>query len=153
MNHALQAQELLSEKYKVAADVWSVTSYKELHRDAMETERWNLLHPGEEPRKSYIAECFEGEDGVIVATSDYVKALPESIAQAFGRPVVSLGTDGYGRSESRENLRDWFEVDYRFVTLATLSALAREAEFTTADVLKAIKALEIDVDKTDPMSV
>jgi pyruvate dehydrogenase E1 component len=153
MNHALKAQELLDEKYKIAADVWSVTSYKELHRDAMATERWNMLHPGEAPRRSYVAECFADEEGVIVASSDYVKAMPESIAQAFGRPVVSLGTDGYGRSETRENLRDFFEVDYRFITLATLTALAREGAVKPADVKKAIKALDIDVDKLDPMSV
>ncbi|MYA24716.1 MAG: pyruvate dehydrogenase (acetyl-transferring), homodimeric type, partial [Gemmatimonadetes bacterium] len=102
INSALKAQSLLEEKYQVSADVWSITSYKALHRDGLDAERWNRMHPGEKPRLSYIEQCLAKERGVYVMASDYVKALPESIARWFPNPPVSLGTDGFGRSEIRE---------------------------------------------------
>ena len=151
MNKALEAQEILEEDYKVAADVWSITSYKELHRDGLQAERWNRMHPAEPARKSYVQECLEDEKGVFVIASDYVKALPDSISRYFPRPPVSLGTDGFGRSEGREELRDFFEVDARFIALGALSALAREGELEQSVVLEAMERLEIDPDKADPM--
>ena len=150
-NSALKAQSLLEEKYQVSADVWSITSYKALHRDGLDAERWNRMHPGEKPRLSYIEQCLAKERGVYVMASDYVKALPESIARWFPNPPVSLGTDGFGRSEIREALRDHFEVDYRFIALGALSALAREGQIENDVVAQAMKDLEIDPAKPNPI--
>ncbi len=147
----LKAQALLEEKYGVAADVWSVTSYKELYRDGHQAERWNRLHPNEEPCVPYVTQCLAKAPGVLVAASDYVKALPDSIARWCPRPLVSLGTDGFGRSETRPALRDFFEVDARFVTLATLQALAQEKQIKPQVVEQAIRELEIEPEKPDPM--
>ena len=151
INSALKAQSILEEKYQVSADVWSITSYKALHRDALDSERWNRMHPGETPRLSYIEQCLAKERGVYVMASDYVKALPESIARWFPNPPVSLGTDGFGRSETREALRDHFEVDYRFIALGALSALAREGLIESAVVVQAMKDLDIDPAKPNPI--
>ena len=151
INSALKAQILLEEKYQVSADVWSITSYKALHRDALDAERWNRLHPGEKPRLSYIEQCLSKERGVYVMASDYVKALPESIARWFPNPPVSLGTDGFGRSETREALRDHFEVDYRFIALGALSALAREGQIECDVVVQAMQDLQIDPARPNPI--
>ena len=151
INSALKAQSILEEKYQVSADVWSITSYKALHRDALDSERWNRMHPGEKPRLSYIEQCLAKERGVYVMASDYVKALPESIARWFPNPPVSLGTDGFGRSETREALRDHFEVDYRFIALGALSALAREGQIENDAVVQAMKDLDIDPAKPNPV--
>ncbi len=151
INSALKAQSLLEEKYQVSADVWSITSYKALHRDALDAERWNRMHPGEKPRLSYIEQCLAKERGVYVMASDYVKALPESIARWFPNPPVSLGTDGFGRSETREALRDHFEVDYRFIALGALSALAREGQIECDVVVQAMQDLEIDPARPNPI--
>ena len=151
INSALKAQNLLEEKYQVSADVWSITSYKALHRDALDAERWNRLHPGKKPRLSYIEQCLAKERGVYVMASDYVKALPESIARWFPNPPVSLGTDGFGRSETREALRDHFEVDYRFIALGALSALAREGQIECDVVVQAMQDLAIDPAKPNPI--
>ena len=151
INSALKAQSILEEKYQVSADVWSITSYKALHRDALDSERWNRMHPGEPPRLSYIEQCLAKERGVYVMASDYVKALPESIARWFPNPPVSLGTDGFGRSETREALRDHFEVDYRFIALGALSALAREGQIEYDAVVQAMKDLDIDPAKPNPI--
>jgi pyruvate dehydrogenase E1 component len=147
---AIKAQEILGKKYDVAADVWSVTSYKELYRDGHAAERWNRLHPAEKPRVPYVSQCLGDAPGALVAASDYVKALPDSISRWCPRPLVSLGTDGFGRSETRRALRDFFEVDARFIVLATLQELARQGEIQPAVVAKAIKDLDIDPDKVDP---
>ena len=151
INSALKAQSILEEQYQVSADVWSITSYKALHRDALDSERWNRMHPGEPPRLSYIEQCLAKERGVYVMASDYVKALPESIARWFPNPPVSLGTDGFGRSETREALRDHFEVDYRFIALGALSALAREGQIEYDAVVQAMKDLDIDPAKPNPI--
>jgi pyruvate dehydrogenase E1 component len=137
----------------VAADVWSVTSYKELHRSAVEAQRWNLLHPEQPPRQAYVTELLSGTSGVYVAASDYMKVLPESIAKWLPGRLISLGTDGFGRSETRRALRDFFEVDHRFVTLAALSGLAQEGRLKSAAVTQAIRKLDIDPNKLDPWTV
>ncbi|HJQ68979.1 MAG TPA: pyruvate dehydrogenase (acetyl-transferring), homodimeric type [Blastocatellia bacterium] len=152
LNEVVEASRILAEQYNVAADVWSVTSYKELYRDGHEVERWNALHPSEKPRAPYVTSCVADAPGVFVAASDYVKALPDSISQWLPRPLISLGTDGYGRSDARDALREFFEVDRRFVTLATLVALAREKKIKTDVVQKAIKDLGIDPEKADPFT-
>ena len=151
LNEALKAQALLEEKYGVAADVWSITSYKELYRDGHEVERWNRLHPLEPPRVPYVSSCLKDALGVCVAASDYVKALPDSISRWFPRPLVSLGTDGFGRSDSRRALRDFFEVDARHITLATLAALRQEKKLKPEVVQKAMQDLEISPEKVNPM--
>lgn len=151
LNEALRAQKLLGEKYGVAADVWSITSYKELYRDGHAVERWNRLHPLEPPRVPYVTSCLKDALGVCVAASDYVKALPDSISRWFPRPLVSLGTDGFGRSDSRRALRDFFEVDARHITLATLAALWQEKKLKPEVVQKAMQDLEISPEKVNPM--
>ncbi|MFA6110467.1 MAG: pyruvate dehydrogenase (acetyl-transferring), homodimeric type, partial [Candidatus Latescibacterota bacterium] len=153
LNQALAAQELLAERYGVAADVWSLTSFKELHRDGHATERWNRHHPGEPPRTGYLEGLLQGEEGAFVVASDYVRALPDSISRWFPRRPVVLGTDGFGRSDSREALRDFFEVDARFIALAALTGLAREDRLEWKKVRRAMKELEIDPGKADPVLV
>ncbi|ADI15299.1 pyruvate dehydrogenase (acetyl-transferring), homodimeric type [Truepera radiovictrix] len=149
MNEVLKAQALLAD-YKVAADVWSVTSYKALHQDALRVERHNRLHPEQEPQTPFVYDALKEAEGVFVAASDYLKLLPDALARHLPRPMVSLGTDGFGRSEAREELRDHFEVDARFITLATLQALAQEGKVDKSVVAKALKDLEINPDKLDP---
>jgi pyruvate dehydrogenase E1 component len=151
LNEVLRAQELLGEKYQVAADVWSITSYKELHQDGVDVERWNLLHPGETPRVPFVTQCVSGSPGVFVAASDYVRALPDSISRFFPRPLHSLGTDGFGRSDSRAALRDFFEVDARFIVLSTLAALCREKKVGPDVVRQAMLDLKIDPEKVNPL--
>jgi pyruvate dehydrogenase E1 component len=146
----LKAQQILAEKYGVAADVWSVTSYQELYRDGHAAERWNRLHPTEKPRVPYVAQALGGSEGVIVAASDYMKALPDMIDRWLPRRLSSLGTDGFGRSESRASLRDFFEVDAKHVVVATLDALARDGKIEGARVAQAIKDLGIDPEKSNP---
>ena len=152
LNEVVKAQQILAERYGVAADVWSVTSYKELRRDALACERWNRLNPGEKPRVPYVAEAFAKAPGVFVAASDYVAALPDSIAKWLPGSLQSLGTDGFGRSESRAALRDFFEVDARYVVLATLQALAKEKQVPAKVVKQAVKDLNIDPQKPDPLT-
>ncbi len=149
LNEVVKAQELLA-GYGVAADVWSATSYNELYRDAHRVERWNLWHPSEAPKVSHVAQCLSGAPGVVVAASDYLKSQPDMIARWIGKPMVTLGTDGFGRSEDRASLRRFFEVDARAVVGATLSALQREQQIDGKVVAKAFKDLEIDPEKADP---
>jgi pyruvate dehydrogenase E1 component len=149
LTEVVKAAELL-EKFGVAADVWSVTSYGELYRDGNACDRWNMLHPAQKPRVPYAAECLAKTEGVIVAASDYVKALPNSIDRWLPRPIVALGTDGFGRSEGRKALRDFFEVDARFIAVGALSALSRDKQIDAKLVEKAIKDLGIDPEKTNP---
>ncbi len=152
LNEVLKAQVILAEKYGVAADVWSVTSYKELRRDAMECERWNLLHPDQPARVPYVTQQLAGTQGPIVAASDYVKMLPDALQRWIPRPVYSLGTEGFGRSDTRRALRDFFEVDARYVVVATLYQLAQEKAVDPALVAKAIRDLEINPDKRNPLT-
>jgi pyruvate dehydrogenase E1 component len=146
----IKAQEILEQKYNVGADVWSVTSYRELYRDGHACERWNLLHPAAPQRVPFVTQCLKDAPGVLVAASDYVKALPDSIDRWLPRPLTTLGTDGYGRSESRASLRDFFEVDYRYVILATLNALAKEGKIEASVVQQAIKTHNINPEKPNP---
>jgi pyruvate dehydrogenase E1 component len=150
MYEVLKAQKILEEKYDVAADIWSVTSYKNLYRDGIDCERWNMLHPGETPKVPYVTQCLKDAPGVFVAASDYMKVLPESIRQWIPRALVALGTDGFGRSENRASLREFFEVDAKFIVLATLSALAREGQIKADVIQKAINDLGIDPNKPNP---
>src|SRR5262249_50793752 len=123
---ALHAQEILAADYGVSADVWSATSYQQLRLDALEAERWNRHHPGEAPRVPYVARALEGAEGPIVAVSDFTKAVPDMISRWVSQPYVPLGTDGFGRSDTREALRRFFEIDAESVVVAALSTLARQ---------------------------
>ncbi len=152
LREVLRAQEILQEKYHVAADVWSVTSYKALYTDGIEAERWNLLHPAEKPRVPYVAQCLADAPGVFVAATDYLKVLPNLVSKWMPRRLASLGTDGFGRSESRASLRDFFEVDARFIALSTLRELLQDGKIQASVVQQAIKDLAINVDKADPLT-
>jgi pyruvate dehydrogenase E1 component len=150
LREALKAQEILAEKFGVAADVWSVTSYKELYRDATECERWNMLHPTEKQRVPYVTSTMKDAPGVFVAASDYLKTLPAMIAQWMPRRVACLGTDGFGRSESRAALRDFFEVDARHIAFTTLVELFREKQVDARLIERAKKELNINPEKLNP---
>jgi len=151
LNEALEAQKVLEEEYDVPADVWSVTSYKNLYWDGIETERDNIRRPGEDRRPSFVAQQFAEEKGVYVAASDYLKALPASIAKWVPGPMAVLGTDGFGRSDTRKALRDFFEVDARHIAFAALSEMARQKRVKASVVKKAVKKLEIDPEKINPL--
>ncbi len=153
LNEVLKAQQILADQFQVAADVWSVTSYKNLRTQALEVERYNMLHPDEPPRLPYVAECLKHEPGVIVAASDYMKVLPDMLAKWIPGRLISLGTDGFGRSASRQALRDFFEVDARFIALGALSGLAREGAIKPSAVKKAMKVLDINPDKPNPVTI
>ena len=150
MFEVLKAQTILKEKYGVGADVWSVTSYKELYRDANDCERSNMLHPGESPKTPYVTQTLKDAPGPFIAASDYMKVLPESLAKWVPGQLVSLGTDGFGRSENRAALRDFFEVDAKHIVLATLGALVRENKVSLDLVKQAIRDLGINAEKINP---
>ncbi|HEV7506950.1 MAG TPA: pyruvate dehydrogenase (acetyl-transferring), homodimeric type [Thermoanaerobaculia bacterium] len=152
LREALRAQDILSEKYGVAADVWSATSYKELRRDALEADRWNLLHPDQAPRKPYVVQIFEGDDRPIVAVSDYMKLVPDMISRWLPGRLLSLGTDGFGRSDTREALRRFFEVDAECVVIAALWQLAQRGKVDREVVRRAIDELGVDPAKLDPLT-
>jgi pyruvate dehydrogenase E1 component len=151
LRETLRAQELLAERFGVAADVWSATSYKELRRDALETERWNMLHPTAEPRKSFLERVLEKETGVFVAASDYMKSVPDMVSRWVPGGLYPLGTDGFGRSEGRKELRRFFEVDAESIAVAVLWRLAQRGEIKPAQVQQAIRDLEVDPEKANPM--
>jgi pyruvate dehydrogenase E1 component len=150
LREALQAQEILQEKFGVAADVWSVTGYKQLYTDGLDTDRWNMLHPTEKPRVPYLTQALEDAPGVLVAATDYLKALPDMVSKWMPRRLACLGTDGFGRSESRASLRNFFEVDARFITYATLVELLRDGKIQPVVVQRAIKELGINTEKPNP---
>lgn len=151
LREALRAQEILEKKYKILADVWSATSYKELRRNALEVERWNLLHPTKKPKKAYISQLLEKEEGPFVAVSDYMKIVPEQVNRWVPGGLYSLGTDGFGRSDTRESLRRFFEVDAECITIAVLNQLSQQGKVKPDVVKKAIDELGIDAEKVDPV--
>ena len=150
LNEAIKAAEILEKDYKVATDIWSVTSYKNLHLDAQETDRWNMLHPEAESKTSYVGEITKGESGVFVAASDYVQLSSDALAKWLPGPLHSLGTYGFGRSEGRTSLRDFFEVDAKHIVYATLYSLMKEGKIKADVVKKAQKELGINPDKVNP---
>jgi pyruvate dehydrogenase E1 component len=150
LRSALAAQEILAERYDVSADVWSATSYKLLRGEALHAERWNMLHPAEPPRKSYLETTLEKESGPFVAVSDFMRAVPGQIAPWVPGGLTILGTDGYGRSDTRERLRHFFEVDAPSTVVATLHALARQGAVDKQTVARAIKNLDVNPEKAHP---
>jgi pyruvate dehydrogenase E1 component len=150
---ALRAQEMLAERYDVCADVWSVTSYTELRRDALACERHNRLHPLDPRRVAYVARALQGAPGPFIAATDYVKSVPDQIARWVPGRFVPLGTDGYGMSDTREALRRHFEIDAESIVIATLDALHQDGKADAVEVARAIDGLGVDPDKVDPASV
>jgi pyruvate dehydrogenase E1 component len=153
LNEALRAQAILAERYGVSADVWSATSYKLLRNDALLAERWNLLHPDQPPRKPYVQSLLQGEQGTFVAVSDNLKTVADQIAPWVPGGLTTLGTDGFGRSDTRPRLRRFFEVDAECVTVATLHALARRGALERRRVAQALKDLDLNPDKLHPQIV
>ncbi len=151
LNEVIKGAKMLEEKFGIAAEVWSVTSYKELRYDAMNADRWNMLNPEAKPKAPYVTEQLSGAGDVVVAASDYVKMLPDAISRWIPKPFLSLGTEGYGRSETREVLRDFFEVDARYVVVGALTALARSGKLKPSVVANAIKDLGINPEKLNPL--
>jgi pyruvate dehydrogenase E1 component len=151
LNEALKAQTILEEEFDMAADVWSVTSYQQLYRNGVTVERHNRLHGDSDPRTPFIVKQLEEEQGVFVAASDYLKALPLSIAKWLPGPLVALGTDGFGRSETRASLRDFFEVDAKHIAWSALVAMARDGRYNKDKLAEAARKLKIDADKVDPI--
>lgn len=150
LNEALKAQQILAEQHKVNTDVWSVTSYNELRRDALRVERWNRLHPAEAEQKPYIVQALEKNDGPIIASTDYMKIVPDQLAPWLNGRLVSLGTDGFGRSDNREYLRKHFEINAASIVAATLSKLARDGKFNAKKAAQAIADLGLNPETIDP---
>jgi pyruvate dehydrogenase E1 component len=147
---ALDAQRMLAEEFEVAADLWSATSYKLLHDEALSVERWNRLHPAEPPRVPYVTSALADAEGPVVAVTDYVKAVPDQLARFVPGPLVSLGTDGYGTSDTRAALRRHFEVDAAHLVVAVLQALVQQGDLKGERVAEAIRRYDLDPDRPDP---
>jgi pyruvate dehydrogenase E1 component len=147
------AAELLQNDFGVAADVWSATSFNELRRDGIDAERWNLLHPEEKARKSYVEQCLDDRKGPVIASTDYIRTFADQIRPYIKRRYVTLGTDGFGRSDTRRALREFFEVNRYYVTVAALKALADDGEIERKVVTEAIKKYGIDIAKPNPVTV
>jgi len=153
LREVLAAAELLEKNYGVPADVYSVTSFSELRRNALQVERWNLLHPNDPRRQTYIQQALADREGPFVAATDYIKTVPDQIRQWIPGRYAVLGTDGFGRSDSRAELRRFFEVDRHYVVIAALKALADDGKIDTRTVGEAMKAFDIDPEKPNPLSV
>jgi len=152
LREVLRAADLLAERYDVAADVWSATSFQQLRAEALASERWNRLHPTGEARTPYVTAELERGKGPVVAATDYLKAVPDMVARWVPGDYTTLGTDGYGLSDTREALRRHFEIDAEHIVVATLSALARAGNGSAEEVAAAIRDLGIDPDAPDPCS-
>jgi pyruvate dehydrogenase E1 component len=147
---AVRAQQLLAEKYDVAADVWSATSFQQLRNEALDVERWNRLHPDAEQRVPYVRRCLEPTDGPILAATDYMKAVPDMITRWVDRPYIVLGTDGFGRSDTREALRAHFEVNLEHIAYGALYGLCLDGKSTPDELKRAIADLGIDPERVNP---
>jgi pyruvate dehydrogenase E1 component len=153
LREVLAAAQLLERDYGVPADVFSVTSFNQLRRNALDVERWNMLHPTETPRTNHVRQCLGERNGPFVAATDYIKTLPDQIRQWVPGRYVVLGTDGFGRSDGRAALRNFFEVDRHYITVAALKALADDGKLDRSTVIKAIKDFGIDPAKPNPLTV
>jgi pyruvate dehydrogenase E1 component len=153
LREVIAAAELLEADWGVAADVWSATSFNELRREAQEVHRWNMLHPDKKQKTSYVEHCLDGTEGPVIASTDYMRAFPDQIRPYVHRRFVTLGTDGFGRSDSREALRRFFEVDRHYVVLAALKALADDGVLPAAKAAEAIKKYGLDAERANPVNV
>jgi len=150
LREVIAAADLLEQDFGVTADIWSCPSFNELRRDGMATERWNLLHPSQTPRKSYVEQCLAGRNGPVIASTDYMRAFAEQIRPYVPTRFVCLGTDGFGRSDYRKALRKFFEVDRHYVAVAALKALADDNGLPTKKVEEAIAKYGIDAERPPP---
>jgi pyruvate dehydrogenase E1 component len=153
LREVVAAADLLEKDFGVVADVWSCPSFNELRREGLAAERWNLLHPAQAPRKSYVEQCLGARQGPVIASTDYMRAFAEQIRTFVPRRYVCLGTDGFGRSDYRVALRKFFEVNRHYVAVAALKALADEGAFAKAKVAEAIAAFGIDPDRPPPWTM
>jgi pyruvate dehydrogenase E1 component len=153
LREVLAAAETLETEFGVPADVFSVTSYSELRREALDVERWNLLHPEHPPRSPYVKECLAGRSGPFVAASDYMRIVADQVRQWVPGRYSVLGTDGFGRSDARAALRGFFEVDRHYVVVAALKALADDGKLDRGTVRSAIEKFGIDAEKPNPVTV
>ncbi|MEO1582653.1 MAG: pyruvate dehydrogenase (acetyl-transferring), homodimeric type [Pseudomonadota bacterium] len=153
LREVLGAAEMLKEDFRIPADVWSVTSYNELRRECLEVERWNQLHPDDTPRESFLESSLKDIKGPFVAATDYMKIVPDQIQRWIPGHYITLGTDGFGRSDSRKALREFFEVDRRYIVITTLKAMADEGAIDQATVAQAIEKYGIDSDRPDPVTL
>jgi pyruvate dehydrogenase E1 component len=155
LREVIAAADLLRDDWGIAADVWSAPSFTLLARDGQDTERWNMLHPSEQPRAAYVTQCLQGTAGPIVASTDYMRTYAEQIRPFIpkGRNYKVLGTDGFGRSDTRAKLREFFEVNRYFVTVAALNSLAAEGAISGSVVKQAIEKYGIDANKPNPATV
>jgi pyruvate dehydrogenase E1 component len=153
LREVIAAAELLEKDWGVSPDVWSVTSFTELRREGLDAERWNMLNPEKKQKQSYVAECLSGAEGPVISSTDYMKSFADQIRNFIPQRFVSLGTDGYGRSDSREALRSFFEVDRYYVVLAALKALADEGKLPASKAAEAIKKYNIDISRPNPTTV
>jgi pyruvate dehydrogenase E1 component len=152
LREVLAAAELLEKDFKIPADVWSVTSFSELRRDGMDCDRWNMLHPDKKPRRPFVAKTLSERKGPFVAATDYMRLVPDQIRPWMPGRFVVLGTDGYGRSDSRAALREFFEVDRKHIAVAALKALADEGSVDAGTVRRAIKKYDVDPDRPNPVT-
>jgi pyruvate dehydrogenase E1 component len=148
---ALKAQQVLREKYDVAADVWSATSFQQLRNEALDVERWNRLHPDAEQRIPYVRRCLEPTEGPVISATDYMKAVPDMVSRWVDRPYTVLGTDGFGRSDTRDALRAHFEVNAEHIVYATLHGLCLDGKSTPDELRRAITELGIDPERVNPL--
>jgi pyruvate dehydrogenase E1 component len=153
LREVIAAAELLEKDFGVAADIWSVTSFTELRREGLDCERWNMLHPEAQPRVSYVEQCLAGRSGPVIAATDYMRAFADQIRAFLPRRFKVLGTDGFGRSDTRRKLRRFFEVDRHYIAVAALKALADEGALKAGEVSRAIKLYNINPDKPNPVTV
>jgi pyruvate dehydrogenase E1 component len=153
LREVIAAAELLESDFGVPSDIWSVTSFNQLRREALEVERWNQLHPDDKPRRSYFESCLAKREGPYIAATDYMKIVPDQVQRWVPGRFVSLGTDGYGRSDSRKALRRFFEVDKHYIAVAALKALADDGKLDQKTVGEAIRKYGIDPDKPDPVTL
>jgi pyruvate dehydrogenase E1 component len=153
LREVIAAADLLRDDWKVDADIWSATSFNELRRDGMSAERWNLLHPEKPRRKSYIESALDGHAGPVIAATDYMRNYAEQVRRHIPRRFEVLGTDGFGRSDYRAKLRQFFEVNRHYVTVLALKALADEGTIKTDVVAKAIAKYGLDTERPDPWKV
>jgi len=153
LRESIAAAELLEKDFGITSDIWSVTSFTELRRDGIDCERWNMLHPEDAPRASYIEQCMVGRAGPVIAATDYMRSFADQIRGFLPKHFKVLGTDGYGRSDTRKNLREFFEVNRYYIAVAALKALADEGTIAATEVSRAIKLYHINPDTPNTVTV
>ncbi len=152
LQQVIAAAKLLHDEFNIASDIWSVTSFSELRKDGVECDRWNMLHPHEEAKVPYVTQQLSGTRGPVIVATDYLRAYPDLIRNWVHRHYSVLGTDGFGRSDTRSQLRDYFEVDHRYICLAALTSLQREGLIDKDVLLDGMKFLQIDSEKMNPLN-